>query len=59
MAYKIMSEECIGCGACEQECPQGAISVGDDFVYVIDPKKCTEDAACASVCPVDCIELDN
>ncbi|TZE82263.1 4Fe-4S binding protein [Calorimonas adulescens] len=58
MAYKIIAEECIGCGACESECPENAISATEDFVYVIDPAKCTEDATCVSVCPVDCIVLE-
>ncbi len=58
MAYKI-TEECINCGACEPECPNQAISAGDE-IYVIDFNKCTEcvghfDASqCAAVCPVDC-----
>ena len=58
MALKI-TEECINCGACEPECPNTAISQGDD-IYLIDGAKCTEckghhDApACAAVCPVDC-----
>ena len=58
MATKI-TEECINCGACEPECPNGAISQGDDF-YVIDPALCSEcvgfheKEACAAVCPVDC-----
>lgn len=57
MAYKI-TDECISCGACEPECPVGAISEGDT-VYVIDPGKCVEcvghhDAPqCAEICPVD------
>jgi len=57
MAYKI-TEECINCGACEPECPNQAISAGDE-IYIIDPAKCTEcvghfDASqCAAVCPVD------
>ena len=38
MAYKI-SDECIMCGACEGECPVGAISEGEGK-YVIDPEKC-------------------
>ena len=33
MAYKI-TDECISCGACAEECPVSAISEGDDQ-YVI------------------------
>ena len=57
MALKI-TDECISCGACESECPNNAISEGDD-TYVIDQSKCTECAgvndspACQSVCPTD------
>ena len=35
MAYKI-TDECISCGACEPECPNEAISEGDE-IYIIDP----------------------
>ena len=38
MANKI-TEDCINCGACEPECPNGAISQGDG-TYVVDPSKC-------------------
>ena len=37
----MITEECINCGACEPECPNEAISEGDD-IYVIDPARCTE-----------------
>ncbi|MBO4378330.1 MAG: 4Fe-4S binding protein [Clostridia bacterium] len=50
MAYKI-SEECIMCGACEGECPVGAITEGDGK-YEIDPEKCISCGACEGVCPV-------
>lgn len=50
MAYKI-SDECLSCGACAGECPNGAISEGDGK-FVIDPAKCTECGKCAEVCPV-------
>ncbi len=50
MSY-VISDECISCGACESECPTGAISEGSDK-YVIDPGKCTECGACGDVCPV-------
>ena len=50
MAYKI-SDECISCGACEAECPVGAISEGDGK-YEIDADACASCGACADVCPV-------
>lgn len=55
----IITDECINCGACEPECPNGAITEGDD-IYIIEPKQCTEcvgfhgDEACQAVCPVEC-----
>lgn len=55
MAYKI-SDECIACGACPDECPVDAISEGD--IYTIDPDLCTDCGSCAEVCPVDCISID-
>jgi ferredoxin len=54
-----ITDECINCGACEPECPNEAISEGDE-VYVIDPNLCTECVgfheyeACQAVCPVEC-----
>ena len=50
MSYEIL-DECIECGVCLPECPEGAINEGSP--YVIDPKLCTECNACAEVCPVD------
>ncbi|MGN0568778.1 MAG: DUF362 domain-containing protein [Acutalibacteraceae bacterium] len=50
MAYHI-SEDCISCGACEAECPVGAISEGDGK-FVIDPEVCIDCGACADTCPV-------
>ncbi|MFZ3017059.1 MAG: YfhL family 4Fe-4S dicluster ferredoxin [Gallionella sp.] len=59
----LITDECINCDVCEPECPNDAISQGDD-VYVIAPDRCTEcvghfDAPqCVEVCPVDCILPD-
>lgn len=57
LAFKI-TEECIACGVCEEECPNSAIGEGEE-IYLIDPGKCTECVGffetqqCAEVCPVD------
>jgi ferredoxin len=62
MALRI-TEECINCDVCEPECPNGAISQGDEL-YQIDPQLCTECVGhftysqCTDVCPVDCIIND-
>ncbi len=50
MAYQI-SDECIACGACAEECPVSAISEGDGK-YQIDADTCVSCGACAGVCPV-------
>jgi NAD-dependent dihydropyrimidine dehydrogenase PreA subunit len=51
---------CIGCGACEFGCPQGAISQSDGFpvVYVIDPLMCNDCEECVPLCPVYAFETD-
>ena len=62
MALKI-TDQCINCDVCEPECPNDAISMGEE-IYRIDPAKCTEcvghfdQPQCREVCPVDCIPLD-
>ncbi|MBN9287629.1 MAG: ferredoxin [Gammaproteobacteria bacterium 39-13] len=62
MALKI-TDECINCDVCEPECPNEAISQGEEY-YVIDPLRCTQcvghfdEPQCQQVCPVDCIPLD-
>ncbi|MEI6414897.1 MAG: YfhL family 4Fe-4S dicluster ferredoxin [Pseudomonadota bacterium] len=59
----IITDECINCDVCEPECPNGAISQGDE-IYIIDPSLCTECVGhydvsqCVEVCPVDCIIKD-
>ena len=59
----LINDECINCDVCEPECPNSAISQGDE-IYEIDPNLCTEcvghfdEPQCIEVCPVDCILKD-
>ncbi len=59
----MITDECINCDVCEPECPNGAISQGEEY-YRIDPTLCTEcvghfeTSQCVEICPVDCIPLD-
>ena len=58
-----ITDECINCDVCEPECPNNAISEGEE-IYEIDPALCTEcvghydEPQCQQVCPVDCIPND-
>ena len=52
MAYKI-TDECIACGACIDECPVNAISEGD--IYSINADECTDCSTCADACPTGAI----
>ena len=59
----MITDECINCDVCEPECPNDAISAGEE-IYIINPNLCTEcvghyaEPQCQLVCPVDCIPLD-
>ncbi|WP_153914831.1 YfhL family 4Fe-4S dicluster ferredoxin [Shewanella sp. TC10] len=59
----IIDDSCINCDMCEPECPNEAITMGEE-IYEIDPALCTEcvghydKPTCISVCPIDCIDPD-
>ena len=52
MSHKI-SDECIACGTCIEECPVDAISEGE--IFIIDGELCTDCGTCVDVCPTDAI----
>ncbi|MDG6881994.1 YfhL family 4Fe-4S dicluster ferredoxin [Phocoenobacter uteri] len=60
----LITSKCTNCDMCEPECPNQAISMGDE-IYVIDPVLCTEcvghyeKPTCQKVCPIsNCIKKD-
>ena len=58
-----ITDECINCDVCEPECPNNAITQGEE-IYEIAPDLCTEcvghfdEPQCVEVCTVDCIPED-
>lgn len=54
----LITKKCINCDMCEPECPNQAISMGED-IYRIDSARCTECVGhydiptCQQVCPID------
>ena len=51
---RVISDECISCGACADTCPVGAISEGDGK-FVVDANECIDCGACEDGCPVGAI----
>ena len=54
---------CVGCGACEQACALGAVTLmPDDLGYLypkVDSRKCVECGVCKSVCPLEAKDVPN
>ena len=51
---KVKANDCVGCGACADVCPQDAITVDD--IAVINADLCVDCGACIDECPSDAIE---
>jgi len=49
----VITDDCIACGTCIDECPDSAISEGD--IYKIDPDICTDCGTCVDACPSEAI----
>jgi len=56
MPTKINPDECVACGACQDVCPENAITMND--IAVIDNDKCVECGACVDECPNAAIKLE-
>lgn len=53
---EVISEKCVGCGACLKACAYEAIKI-EDKLAAIDIDKCTLCGACVQACPFDAIVI--
>ncbi len=56
MVAKIIIEECVACGLCEDACPTDAIVMED--VAVVDEDECLDCESCIDECPSDAIYIE-
>jgi NAD-dependent dihydropyrimidine dehydrogenase PreA subunit len=54
---RVESDECTGCGVCEEMCPMESINIVDDIAS-INEKKCIGCGVCSYHCPVSAIKLE-
>ncbi len=52
-----VTDKCIGCTKCAQQCPVDAIEKRPYERHEIDVEKCTRCDACRTTCPVEAIEI--
>ncbi len=53
----IRTEDCIGCGICEEQCRFESISCDSDNKYHVDPTSCEGCSVCVEFCPVGAIDF--
>ncbi len=56
ITFKI-TDDCIGCTTCREECPVNAIDGESGSRHVIDQEICIKCGTCQEVCPVDAVEV--
>jgi Pyruvate/2-oxoacid:ferredoxin oxidoreductase delta subunit len=51
------SDACAACGTCEERCPMGAITMGDEDAAVVDQTLCIGCGVCTPTCTTEAIDL--
>jgi NADH:ubiquinone oxidoreductase subunit F (NADH-binding) len=57
ITYSI-TDDCIGCTLCHQQCPVGAIPLTPYEVHRIDPDICIRCGTCRNICPEDAVRVE-
>ena len=57
ITYSI-TEECIGCTKCAQQCPADAIEFRPYERHEIDPEECVRCGECKGICPVEAVKVE-
>jgi NADH:ubiquinone oxidoreductase subunit F (NADH-binding)/NADH:ubiquinone oxidoreductase subunit E/NAD-dependent dihydropyrimidine dehydrogenase PreA subunit len=55
--YRI-TDDCIGCTKCAQECPVDAIEARPHRKHEVDDETCVRCGACKEICPVDAVRVE-
>ncbi len=55
LTHYYITEDCIGCTKCAQDCPVDAIPFDPHRRHVVDDEKCIKCDACRQVCPVSAV----
>ena len=56
--WRLIQQECTGCGICADVCPHDAINMGREMAYPEPvPAQCVGCMLCVEQCPFDAIEV--
>jgi electron transport complex protein RnfB len=53
----VSAEDCVGCGACGDRCPVGAVKLGDEDVAFVDESVCIGCGVCTPWCATETMAL--
>ena len=56
MKAKVISDKCIGCGACAEKCPKKVVKIRDEKAYICDT--CGGDPKCVQMCPQNALTFE-